>query len=150
MKEREAITARESGGRLGYLHLNAMNDANLEKFKRAVFGDMQEKEGLVLDVRFNGGGAIADEILAILQDRVFGLRTVRGDPNRLPAPLQVWTKPTIVLINEAYKAANPDHKELHRWLDQQLETFDRIYSGKRPRYIEGYNKLKEAIRPWGT
>jgi len=55
-----------------------------------------------------------------------------------------------VLINEAYKAANPGNTELHRWLDQQLATFDRIYSGKRPRYIEGYQKLKDAIRPWGT
>jgi hypothetical protein len=54
-----------------------------------------------------------------------------------------------VLINEAYKAANPDNKELHRWLDQQLETFDKIYSAKRPRYLEGYAKLKEAIKPWG-
>ena len=54
-----------------------------------------------------------------------------------------------VLINEAYQAANPGNKELARWLDAQLATFDRIYSGKRPRYIEGYNKLKEAIKPWG-
>lgn len=54
-----------------------------------------------------------------------------------------------VLINEAYKAANPGNKELARWLDAQLATFDKIYSGKRPRYIEGYHKLKEAIEPWG-
>ena len=54
-----------------------------------------------------------------------------------------------VLINEAYKAANPDNKELHRWLDQQLQSFDRIYGAKRPRYLEGYSKLKEAIKPWG-
>jgi len=55
-----------------------------------------------------------------------------------------------VLISEAYKAANPDNQELARWLDAQLETFDKVYSGKRPRYLEGYNKLKEAIKPWGS
>ena len=55
-----------------------------------------------------------------------------------------------VLINEAYKAANPANTRLHKWLDEQLATFDRVYSGKRPRYIEGYNKLKDAIRPWGS
>jgi len=54
-----------------------------------------------------------------------------------------------VLINEADKAANPDNKELAAWLDAQLATFDKIYSGKRPRYLDGYNKLKEAIKPWG-
>jgi hypothetical protein len=54
-----------------------------------------------------------------------------------------------VLINEAYKAANPGNERLASWLDAQLESFDRIYGGKRPRYIEGYNKLKEAIKPWG-
>jgi len=54
-----------------------------------------------------------------------------------------------VLINEAYKAANPGNAELAKWLDAQLGTFDKIYSGKRPRYLDGYNKLKEAIKPWG-
>jgi len=55
-----------------------------------------------------------------------------------------------VLINEAYKAANPGHAALAEWLDAQLATFDRIYSKDRPRYIDGYNKLKKAIRPWGS
>jgi hypothetical protein len=54
-----------------------------------------------------------------------------------------------VLINEAYKAANPGHPELARWLDAQLETFDKIYGARRPRYIEGYESLKKAIQPWG-
>ncbi|CAM9987433.1 unnamed protein product [Phaeothamnion confervicola] len=54
-----------------------------------------------------------------------------------------------VLINEAYKAANPGNAELAKWLDAQLAIFDKVYSGKRPRYIDGYNKLKEAIKPWG-
>jgi len=54
-----------------------------------------------------------------------------------------------VLINDAYKAANPGNKALDSWLDAQLQTFDKIYSSKRPRYIDGYNKLKEAIKPWG-
>jgi hypothetical protein len=54
-----------------------------------------------------------------------------------------------VLINEAYKAANPGNERLAGWLDTQLEAFDKIYGNTRPRYIEGYSKLKESIRPWG-
>ncbi len=55
-----------------------------------------------------------------------------------------------VLINEAYKAANPDNAALALWLDAQLATFDKIYSAKRPRYLDGYNQLKAAIKPWGS
>jgi len=55
-----------------------------------------------------------------------------------------------VLINEAYKAANPGNKQLADWLDEQLATFDKVYAGKRPRYLDGYSKLKETIKPWGT
>jgi hypothetical protein len=55
-----------------------------------------------------------------------------------------------VLIKDAYKAANPGHKELAGWLDAQLETFDKIYGGERPRYIKGYESLKKAIQPWGN
>jgi len=54
-----------------------------------------------------------------------------------------------VLIRDAYKDANPDHPELHAWLDQAIARFDEVYGGERPGFLEGYAKLKEAITPWG-
>jgi hypothetical protein len=53
-----------------------------------------------------------------------------------------------VLIRDAYLDANPDNKELRKWLDDALATFDKIYSGKRPGFLDGYKKLKDAIKPW--
>jgi hypothetical protein len=55
-----------------------------------------------------------------------------------------------VLIRDAYRDANPDNQELHAWLDKALETFDEVYAGERPGFLEGYAKLKEAIKPWGS
>ncbi len=100
VSEREKMTDQFSGNKLGYIHLSAMNDENLEKFKRLVYGDMQAKDGLVLDVRFNGGGRTAGEILEVLETKVFGYRTLRNDTARTTSPMHVWNKPTIVLINE--------------------------------------------------
>ena len=115
--EREKMTDQVSGNRLGYIHLSAMNDENLEKFKRLVYGDMQAKDGLVLDVRFNGGGSTADEIMEVLETKVFGYRTIRNDTDRTTSPMLTWNKPTIVLINElSYSNAEVfpwGFKELH-------------------------------------
>ena len=55
-----------------------------------------------------------------------------------------------VLIRNAYREANPDNQALHTWLDQALATFDEVYSGERPGFLEGYEQLAAAIRPWGT
>ena len=52
-----------------------------------------------------------------------------------------------VLMRNAYKEANPDNKKLHDWLDEMITTFDKVNESK-PNFIEGYNKLKEAIKPW--
>jgi Tol biopolymer transport system component/C-terminal processing protease CtpA/Prc len=101
VKQREEMTDTLSGGRLLYVHLNSMGAENLEKFKRTALGDAASREGLVLDLRFNGGGSIADEIFAVILNRVFGWRTIRGDTERSPAPLPSFTKPIVVLANEA-------------------------------------------------
>jgi hypothetical protein len=78
------------------------------------------------------------------------LRLLAGDETEGGTKQPYDPRIHFVLINEAYKAANRDNRELARWLDAQLETFDKVYSGKRPRYLDGYKKLKEAIRPWGA
>lgn len=54
-----------------------------------------------------------------------------------------------VLIRDAYIDANPGNAELADWLDAALATFDDIYGGERPGFLEGYKALKEAITPWG-
>jgi len=54
-----------------------------------------------------------------------------------------------VLIRDAYRDANPDNAELHAWLDAMLDKFDEVYSPERPGFLQGYEKLKAAITPWG-
>jgi len=55
-----------------------------------------------------------------------------------------------VLIRSAYLDANPDKAELRDWLDNALATFDKVYAGGRPGFLDGYKALKEAITPWGA
>ncbi len=55
-----------------------------------------------------------------------------------------------VLIRDAYLDANPGNEQLRAWLDSALETFDKVYAGKRPGFLEGYQALKDAIKPWGA
>ena len=83
----------------------------------------------------------ADAMLLRLLD---GDETVGGTKNPYDPRIH------FVLIADAYKAANPGNSELAGWLDKQLSTFDEVYSGERPRYLDGYAKLKQAIAPWGT
>lgn len=55
-----------------------------------------------------------------------------------------------VLIRDAYVDANPGNQELASWLDDALATFDEVYGGERPGFLQGYEKLKSEIRPWGS
>jgi hypothetical protein len=55
-----------------------------------------------------------------------------------------------VLIRDAYLDANPGNKELAGWLDSALDTFDQVYTGERPGFLQGYEALKNSIKPWGA
>ena len=77
------------------------------------------------------------------------LRLLAGDETEGGTKQPYDPRIHFVLINEAYKAANPGNAVLAKWLDEQLEIFDKIYGGKRPKYLDGYKQLKAAIKPWG-
>ena len=53
-----------------------------------------------------------------------------------------------VLIKDAYLDANPNNKELKKWLENVLSIFDKIYCNNRPGFIDGYKKLKNSITAW--
>jgi len=94
----------KSGGKLGYVHIQAMGEQSLREFIRDLYAAAYGKQGLVIDVRFNGGGRTADYLLAILHVPRHAYTVGRdGKPgyphDRLPLP--EWTKPIAVLCNEA-------------------------------------------------
>ena len=87
-----------SNGRIGYVHIPAMSGRSLERFKKELM-EFRLKEGLVIDVRFNGGGNIDQELIDILERRQFGNWRRRGStPHRRPWNGFFGRK--VVLINE--------------------------------------------------
>jgi hypothetical protein len=78
------------------------------------------------------------------------LRLLNGDESMGGTKRPYDPRIHFVLIRNAYREANPDNQALHTWLDQALATFDEVYSGERPGFLEGYEQLAAAIRPWGT
>ena len=78
------------------------------------------------------------------------LRLLAGDETEGGSKQPYDPRIHFVLMYEAYTAANPGNQELAKWLAAQLVTFDKVYAGQRPRYLDGYRKLKDAIKPWGT
>lgn len=99
-KNAEAV-ARQSGGKVGYIHIPGMDEAGLEQFVRALYSDNFDKEAIVIDVRYNGGGFTHDQVLNYLggkehtvfrqRDGVEGLVMRNYD--------RKWTRPSAVLIN---------------------------------------------------
>lgn len=69
-----------SGGRLTYLHIQSMDDPSYLRFLREIRTIASGKEGVVLDVRYNGGGSTAQKILGVLIKRPWLIRTMRSDP----------------------------------------------------------------------
>ena len=86
-----------SGGRVGYLHIKAMDQPSLAKFKKEL-AEFRHKEGLVIDERWNGGGNIEQELLAILVQRPYQVWQPRGtEPTE--RPFTGYFGPKVVLQN---------------------------------------------------
>lgn len=98
--ERREAVKRLSGGRLSYLHIRSMDQASLSRFERELLTEAYDSEGMVLDIRFNGGGRIHDELLAILARRVHAYETPR-EGLKMTQPFGAFYRPSILVINES-------------------------------------------------
>ncbi len=93
------ITDRMSGGRVGYLHIPAMNGSSVEGFLEDLFAEGLYRDGMIIDIRDNGGGSTHDEIIRHLSRPSYLLSRSRDGRETLQ-PLGVWQKPLVLLINE--------------------------------------------------
>src|SRR5690606_32641856 len=84
VENRRAYVREASGGRLGYLHVPDMVASGWAQFHRDLRTEMAY-EGLVVDVRENGGGHVSELILEKLSRKVTGWIQARGhEPMRYP------------------------------------------------------------------
>jgi tricorn protease len=87
-----------SGGRIGYLHLPDMMAAGFAEFHR-YFGAECERDGLIVDVRYNRGGHVSSLLLEKVGRRRIGYEMARW---RTPSsyPEEAVAGPVVALTNE--------------------------------------------------
>jgi C-terminal processing protease CtpA/Prc len=116
VRDRRALTDKLSGGKLGYLHIEGMDWESFERFEREITAVAEGKEGIVIDVRYNGGGWTTDYLMIALGTRQHAYTVPRGAaadlekehknfkqyyPYSERLPFAVWTKSSIALCNES-------------------------------------------------
>ncbi|ELJ8561863.1 tricorn protease [Vibrio cholerae] len=99
VEQRRALVETLSDGRLGYVHLAAMDAASFEQMQNDMFGLEKDKLGLVVDVRFNAGGWLHDQVMEILSGTRHSVMQTRDGYVVSSFPERRWAKPSIMLAN---------------------------------------------------
>ncbi len=97
--DRKDTVKQLSGGKIGYLHIKAMDAPSLARFQKELTENL-DKKALVIDQRFNGGGGIDQELLAILVQRRPYESYQGRDSVVLNRPTAAFYGPMAVLQNE--------------------------------------------------
>ena len=164
--ERKALTEKYSNGRLGYLHIRGMNWTSFERFERELAASGYEKDGIVIDVRFNGGGWTTDMLMAVLNVRQHSYTVPRGAATSLEKenqkfketypygerlPLSSWTKPSIALCNENSYSNAEIFSHAFKTLDigtlVGMPTFGAVISTGGQRLLDG-SFVRMPFRAW--
>ena len=89
-----------SGGRLGYVHIEGMNDASFRTVYSDILGRYNDCEGIVIDTRFNGGGRLHEEIEVLFSGEKYLTQEIRGK-DACDMPSRRYNKASIMVIGEA-------------------------------------------------
>ena len=100
VKSRAAAVDSLSNGRLGYVHLDGMDDENFRKAYSDLLGRYNDREGVVVDIRWNGGGRLHEDIEVLLSGKQYFIQEIRGKKS-CDMPSRRWNKPSIMLMSEA-------------------------------------------------
>lgn len=100
VRRNEALVDSLSGGKLAYVHIQAMNGESFHELYRTLLSDRnRQKEAAIIDTRHNGGGWLHNDVCELLS----GKRSVRYMPRGQHIgddPFNRWVKPSCMLICE--------------------------------------------------
>ena len=101
-KQRRELVDRLSEGRVGYVHVQGMDDDSFRHVFQEVLGRHGDRQALVVDTRWNGGGWLHDDLVRFLGATPYAIFHPRGKERGAYGgePLHRWARPVVVLQNE--------------------------------------------------
>lgn len=100
VKQREADVDKWSNGRLGYVHIQSMSDDSFRKMYAKVLGEYIDRDGIIIDTRWNGGGRLHEDIEVMFSGKKYLTQDVHG-VETTDMPSRRWNKPSIMITGEA-------------------------------------------------
>jgi len=98
VKTNRETVYRLSDGKVGYIHIPNMGADGFAEFHRSFYSEL-ERDGLIVDVRYNGGGNVSGLLLEKLSRTRLGFDVQRwGAP--IPYPQEAPAGPLVALTNE--------------------------------------------------
>ena len=100
VKINEEEVKKLSNGKLGYVHIPGMSDGPYRSIYQDMMGKYLDKDGMIIDTRFNGGGDLVADLAMFFTGVPFisyetEAKVVGGEPTSR------WTKPTLAIFNES-------------------------------------------------
>jgi tricorn protease len=97
-KNREVVD-ETTDGQIAYVHIRSMNQSSLARFETEI-NHYWNKKGIIVDIRYNGGGNIDQQLIDILERRPYEFWNSRyGAPTWGRRPRQAIAGPKVMMIN---------------------------------------------------
>ncbi|MCH7409399.1 S41 family peptidase [Belliella sp. DSM 111904] len=100
VKKNQEEVEKLSDGKLGYVHIPGMSDGPYRNIYEEMMGKFHDKEGIIVDTRFNGGGDLVADLAMFFTGEKF-ITYATEDREVGYEPTFRWTKPTLAMFNEA-------------------------------------------------
>ena len=99
-EQRAAIVKEKTGDKVGYIHMRAMGNDDLESFLLKMHTEVYDKDALILDLRYNNGGNVHKEVIDFLRGQGHFEWAYRDFPRTTHPNVAPADKPIVVLVNE--------------------------------------------------
>ncbi|MFT5281564.1 MAG: tricorn protease [Kangiellaceae bacterium] len=100
VKINEQEVFEKSKGKLGYVHIPGMGDGPYRSIYNDMMGRFYDKDAMVIDTRFNGGGDLVADLAMFFTGETFLTYAIEGKVVG-GEPTSRYTKPVIALFNES-------------------------------------------------
>jgi len=152
----ERYVDEHSNGRLAYAHISGMGEPQFYTFERDLYAVAHGRDGLIVDVRNNGGGWTADWVMAVLNVRRHAYTIGRGGKRGYPQDRLIfyaWTRPATMMCNQ-FSYSNAEivshaFKNLGRGPLVGMTTFGAVISTGAYGLIDG-SRIRMPFRGWYT